>query len=564
MFGSISGALAQSGSDGGSGSSLSGSGTVNTIPMFTGSYTISNSNIVQSNGNIGIGTASPQAQLHVLEPASENLDWIGILNNPNNSGSGYGVGLRLQNSTIGSGGNEPNKWAGIAAIASSAFSNNTDLVFYTGNFNSATNTTFPPSERLRIQSTTGNVGINTTTPSSALEVNGNLTLTQGSGAAIIFPDGSTQSTAFNNSGSETINAGQVIFPDGSSLTSAVGLGIPAGAVLNKTVSNGQGGGIHTYLIATLIPDNDGDGDHLNLVATMNFGDGSASNTTLDLLFGNRGGFNAIYDAKGASPTGFPVDIVAYRQSDATTNIYVVLPDYWDSVTYSVIDNMQDVVYASPADSGPTTPPGTLVFDTSSSSYPPDNYASFGGRSGINTGTPTAQLEVNGNMKITAGSGGSITFADGSVQSTAYTGACSTGGDYAESVDVSGNRSSYEPGDVLVLSPDSRSDVSKSSGVYSTMVAGIYSTKPGYVGRRQTTDPRTATSEVPMAMVGIVPTKVSAENGPIRRGDLLVTASLSGYAMKGTDPNRMLGAVIGKAMGSLESGRGVIQVLVSLQ
>jgi hypothetical protein len=68
----------------------------------------------------------------------------------------------------------------------------------------------------------------------------------------------------------------------------------------------------------------------------------------------------------------------------------------------------------------------------------------------------------------------------------------------------------------------------------------------------------------MAMIGIVPTKVTAENGPIHRGDLLVTSSKSGYAMKGTDRSRMLGAVIGKAMGSLDSGTGTIEVLVTLQ
>jgi hypothetical protein len=68
----------------------------------------------------------------------------------------------------------------------------------------------------------------------------------------------------------------------------------------------------------------------------------------------------------------------------------------------------------------------------------------------------------------------------------------------------------------------------------------------------------------MAMVGIVPTKVSAENGPIKQGDLLVTSSNEGFAMKGTDRGRMLGAVIGKAMGSLDSGTGVIEVLVTLE
>jgi hypothetical protein len=58
--------------------------------------------------------------------------------------------------------------------------------------------------------------------------------------------------------------------------------------------------------------------------------------------------------------------------------------------------------------------------------------------------------------------------------------------------------------------------------------------------------------------------VSAENGPVKVGDLLVSSSKAGYAMKGTDRDRMLGAVIGKAMGKLDSGTGVLEVLVTLQ
>ena len=181
--------------------------------------------------------------------------------------------------------------------------------------------------------------------------------------------------------------------------------------------------------------------------------------------------------------------------------------------------------------------------------------------GIGTLTPGTKLEVNGNLKLTSGSGASITFADGTVQSTAYTGV-SCGGDYAESVDVSGDRKHYEPGDVLVIDPDNPGKFLKSAEPYSTSVMGIYSTKPGYVGRRQAT-PQSA-DEVPMAMIGIVPTKVSAENGPIKPGDLLVSSSTPGYAMKGTDRGRMLGAIIGKALVHFDSGTGVIEVGVTLQ
>ena len=69
-------------------------------------------------------------------------------------------------------------------------------------------------------------------------------------------------------------------------------------------------------------------------------------------------------------------------------------------------------------------------------------------------------------------------------------------------------------------------------------------------------------EIPLAVVGIVPCKVSAENGPIRPGDLLVTSSTPGHAMRDRDP--AVGTVLGKALEEMPSGTGVIKVLVTLQ
>ena len=196
----------------------------------------------------------------------------------------------------------------------------------------------------------------------------------------------------------------------------------------------------------------------------------------------------------------------------------------------------------------TTTPGT---DLMSLSSPPS--------------ASTQIFEVSGDIALSQGKGGQIYFSDGTVQSTAYSGTCTaTGGDYAESVDVTGEKSGYEPGDVMVIDPANPEHFLLSSEPYSTLVAGIYSTKPGYVGRRQQGDPKLAKTEVPMAMIGIVPTKVTAENGPIKVGDLLVTSSTSGYVMKGTDRNQMTGAVVGKALQKLDAGTGVITVLVTLQ
>jgi hypothetical protein len=139
-----------------------------------------------------------------------------------------------------------------------------------------------------------------------------------------------------------------------------------------------------------------------------------------------------------------------------------------------------------------------------------------------------------------------------------------GADFAESVAVKGGAEHYVPGDLLVIDPSGERRLSLSQTPYSTLVAGIYSTQPGVVASTHRVDEALPKNEVPLAVVGIVPCKVTAENGSIIAGDLLVTSSSPGYAMKGTDRSRMFGAVVGKALEPLPEGTGVIQVLVTLQ
>ena len=227
-------------------------------------------------------------------------------------------------------------------------------------------------------------------------------------------------------------------------------------------------------------------------------------------------------------------------------VYVDTPQGGGPISnaYGVTINPQKV-------SGVTTGYGVVQYGAS-------DINSFAGNVGIGTTNPSRALEVNGTAQIDNG-----LYFPGSAtpQTTPWTGVL-CGGDYAEAMNEAAGKAKYEPGDVLVLSSTDSDDVEKPADPHSTMVAGIYAIKPGVIGRREALT--NSKEDIPMVMVGVVPTKVSAENGAIHRGDLLVSSSTSGYAMKGTDRNKLLGAVIGKAMGSLDSGTGVIEVLVTLQ
>ena len=136
----------------------------------------------------------------------------------------------------------------------------------------------------------------------------------------------------------------------------------------------------------------------------------------------------------------------------------------------------------------------------------------------------------------------------------------------EGADVAENFTALEtdivPG--TVMSPTESGAIQKSSTCYDKKVAGVISGaglyKPAIILDRK----EGAINQCAIAMVGKVCVNVSDVNGPIEVGDLLTTSDICGFAMKATDPIKAFGAIIGKALKPLSSGKGLIPILISLQ
>ncbi|MDD9972201.1 MAG: hypothetical protein OXR73_38500 [Myxococcales bacterium] len=157
------------------------------------------------------------------------------------------------------------------------------------------------------------------------------------------------------------------------------------------------------------------------------------------------------------------------------------------------------------------------------------------------------------------SAGTLTLNNGS-QSHTYD---ATGKDVAES--FAAIDTSVPPGAVVFANREGLAE--PCAHPYFPAVIGIVSgandLHPAvHMGQR-----RDGTPQVPVALCGTVYCLATAdpadEAGSIGVGDLLTSSSQRGHAMKASDRARAFGAVIGKALEPLESGRKLIRVLVML-
>ena len=162
--------------------------------------------------------------------------------------------------------------------------------------------------------------------------------------------------------------------------------------------------------------------------------------------------------------------------------------------------------------------------------------------GAGSGQPNTVLDVDGDINMT-----------GNINAKYQ--------DVAEWVDASAD---LKAGTVVVLDASQNNKVMPSAHSYDTSVAGVVSERPGIVLGEA------AANREKVATTGRVKVYVDATQAPIHIGDLLVTSDTPGMAMR-SEPMTINGrsfhqpgTIIGKALEPMESGKGEILVLLTLQ
>jgi hypothetical protein len=229
---------------------------------------------------------------------------------------------------------------------------------------------------------------------------------------------------------------------------------------------------------------------------------------------------------------------AVMNGDFIGNVYV---DAFDGSSFVSGGRMRFAV------DGPVTTgnvPTAIQFLTGSNSTGIERMrVTSSGNVGIGTTSPTAKLDVNGNINVT-----------GNINAKYQ--------DVAEWVPAT---KMMPAGTVVVLDPEKTNQVMSSTKAYDTGVAGVISERPGLALGEG------GEGKVLVATTGRVKVKVDATREAIRVGDLLVTGDKEGVAMKslpldlGGTPIHRPGTLIGKALEPLEKGKtGEILILLSLQ
>ncbi|OGC19906.1 hypothetical protein A3J90_07600 [candidate division WOR-1 bacterium RIFOXYC2_FULL_37_10] len=254
----------------------------------------------------------------------------------------------------------------------------------------------------------GRVGIGTTEPTSKLTVAGTVEMILGSNGTLKFADGTNQTTAYTGNS----NAGGWI-KSGSTITSEVGInkfGVGEGAIAsaNNSVAIGSG--------------NTASG-----ISSVAMGLNSLASNTTSISIGNG------TEASGLSSVALGYTTTAGGNYSTALGYFTTTgKDYSTAIgTYLTTEAIDTIVLGKGIDSDNplrNNKANSLMVGFGGTS--PILYASgeaVNGRVGIGTTEPTSKLTVAGTVEMILGSNGTLKFADGTNQTTAYTGVSASAG-----------------------------------------------------------------------------------------------------------------------------------------
>ncbi|MCO6492887.1 MAG: hypothetical protein J5I98_30995 [Phaeodactylibacter sp.] len=138
-----------------------------------------------------------------------------------------------------------------------------------------------------------------------------------------------------------------------------------------------------------------------------------------------------------------------------------------------------------------------------------------------------------------------------------------GGDGAEYFNVK-KSDNLEPGSLAVIDDESAGKLKVSSRPYDPKVAGVISGAGGVRPGITLEQKEVLEGDELVSLWGRVYVKATAKNGKIRPGDLLTSSHIPGHVMKARKKRKSRGAVIGKALSSLEDGEGLVLLLIQPQ
>jgi hypothetical protein len=500
--------------------------------------TSGSADLYYNSGNVGIGTTSPATKLH-LSGSNATLQIAGDAGSAGESALKLGF-ANYGPDTLGGRISHRGDSGGLTLDAFGSTLSSGDIVFRTASGNRAA-----VSPRMTIKYD-GNVGIGTTSPTTRLDVAGQIRSSTG---GFKFPDGTVQTTAAVSGGITSVTAGTGLTGGGTSgpvtLTNAdpgssqsifKSIANAAGAPQFSAVSNndtlrfeGTGGTSVTF-------------DAVTKKIIINSSTSGGSQWTTDA--------SNIYYNTGNVGIGTPSPQVKLAIGGAGVNVYST--DMW------VENNLHVQGPEALAQGGGRgrlrvgSAWGYSALYADASSTGGGNDLVLGASSGtvrVGPGGATSQSLIVANGDINA----SGTITGGSIIAKYQ--------DVAEWVPAT---HALPAGTVVVLNPTKSNQVMASASAYDTRVAGVISERPGLALGEAGID------KVLVATTGRVKVKVDASHAPVHVGDLLVTSDKEGVAMKseplslGGTPIHRPGTLIGKALEPLEKGTGEILVLLSLQ